>query len=171
MVKSAPGRSFLGHVKFGSFLFVSSCIKVLVKLKEEFSNRLARYAVIWFCRPYCLRAIGQNELLFHKYRQLDRAELDQGWGWITFLAMGERKVITCRQLEILFGFTYGEGTHWDIKEDELQRVWATIAEPGFSSSRSKAAQIRSHVHLFFFLLVFALLNLSLNFSHTRDCVI
>ncbi|CAA7045979.1 unnamed protein product [Microthlaspi erraticum] len=62
MVKSAPGRSFLGHVKFGSFLFVSSCIKVLVKLKEEFSNRLARYAVIWFCRPYCLRAIGQNEL-------------------------------------------------------------------------------------------------------------
>ncbi|CAA7031561.1 unnamed protein product [Microthlaspi erraticum] len=62
MVKSAPGRSFLGHVKFGSFLFVSSCIKVLVKLKEEFSNRLARLCRDLVCRPYCLRAIGQNEL-------------------------------------------------------------------------------------------------------------
>ncbi|CAA7040088.1 unnamed protein product [Microthlaspi erraticum] len=82
---------------------------------------------------------------FHKYKQLDRAELDQGWGWIMFLARGERKVITFRQLEILFGFTYGEGTHWDIKEDELQRVWATIAEEGYSSSRSKASQIRSPV--------------------------
>ncbi|CAA7023518.1 unnamed protein product [Microthlaspi erraticum] len=49
---SAPGRSFLGHVKFGSFLFVSSCIKVLVKLKEEFSNRLAR-----LCRDLVLSAI------------------------------------------------------------------------------------------------------------------
>ncbi|CAA7051103.1 unnamed protein product [Microthlaspi erraticum] len=56
---------------------------------------------------------------------------------------GERKV-TFRQLEILW-FHYGEGTHWDIKEDELQRVWATIAEEGYSSSRSKAAQIRSPV--------------------------
>ncbi|CAA7027815.1 unnamed protein product [Microthlaspi erraticum] len=37
------------------------------------------------------------------------------------LGKGE-KVVTFRQLEILFGFTYGEGTHWDIKEDELQRV-------------------------------------------------
>ncbi|CAA7057265.1 unnamed protein product [Microthlaspi erraticum] len=35
--------------------------------------------------------------------------------------------------------------HWDIKENELQSVWATIAEEGFSSSRSKAAQIRSPV--------------------------
>ncbi|CAA7016484.1 unnamed protein product [Microthlaspi erraticum] len=41
--------------------------------------------------------------------------------------------------------SYGEGTHWDIKENELQSVWATIAEEGFSSSRSKAAHIRSHV--------------------------
>ncbi|CAA7045046.1 unnamed protein product [Microthlaspi erraticum] len=71
---------------------------------------------------------------FHKYRQLDRAELDQGWGWITFLARGERKAVTFRQLEILFGFTYGEGTHWDIKEDELQRVWATIADGALANT-------------------------------------
>ncbi|CAA7033515.1 unnamed protein product [Microthlaspi erraticum] len=54
-------------------------------------------------------------------------------------------MVTFRQLEILFGFTYGEGNQWNIKEEELQRVWATIAEEGYSSSRSKAAQIRSPV--------------------------
>ncbi|CAA7045410.1 unnamed protein product [Microthlaspi erraticum] len=27
------------------------------------------------------------------------------WGWITFLAKGEKKMVTFRQLEILFGFT------------------------------------------------------------------
>ncbi|CAA7044058.1 unnamed protein product [Microthlaspi erraticum] len=58
---------------------------------------------------------------FHKYKQLDRAELDQGWGWITFLARGERKVITFRQLEILW-FHLWRGNPLDIKEDELQRV-------------------------------------------------
>ncbi|CAA7041541.1 unnamed protein product [Microthlaspi erraticum] len=82
---------------------------------------------------------------YHQFDALDRAELDQGWGWITFLAKGERKMVTFRQLEILFGFTYGEGNLWNIKEDELQRVWATIVEEGYSSSRSKAAQIRSPV--------------------------
>ncbi|CAA7045928.1 unnamed protein product [Microthlaspi erraticum] len=82
---------------------------------------------------------------YHEYNELDRADLDQGWGWITFLAKGEKKMVTFRQLEILFGFTYGEGTNWDIKENELQSVWATIAEGEYSSLRSKAAQIRSHV--------------------------
>ncbi|CAA7043675.1 unnamed protein product [Microthlaspi erraticum] len=57
------GKEFPWPLKFGSFLFVSSCIKVLVKLKEEFSNRLARLCRDLICRPYCLRAIGQNELL------------------------------------------------------------------------------------------------------------
>ncbi|CAA7054457.1 unnamed protein product [Microthlaspi erraticum] len=81
----------------------------------------------------------------HEFDELDRAELDRGWGYITFLAKGEKKMVTFRQLEILFGFTYGEGNLWNIKEEELQRVWATIAEEGYSSSRSKAAQIRSPV--------------------------
>ncbi|CAA7054749.1 unnamed protein product [Microthlaspi erraticum] len=53
-------------------------------------------------------------------------------------------MVTFRQLEILFGFTYGEGK-WNIKENELQGVWATIADGVYSSSRSKAAQIRSPV--------------------------
>ncbi|CAA7042302.1 unnamed protein product [Microthlaspi erraticum] len=52
----------------------------------------------------------------HEFDELDRAELDRGWGNL-----------------------------WNIKEEELQRVWATIAEEGYSSSRSKAAQIRSPV--------------------------
>ncbi|CAA7021311.1 unnamed protein product [Microthlaspi erraticum] len=75
----------------------------------------------------------------------DRADLDQGLGWITFLAKGEKRMVTFRQLEILFGFNYGEGTKWNFKEKELQRVWATIADGVYSSSRSKAAQIRSPV--------------------------
>ncbi|CAA7053662.1 unnamed protein product [Microthlaspi erraticum] len=37
------------------------------------------------------------------------------------------------------------GTKWNFKEKELQRVWATIADGVYSSSRSKAAQIRSPV--------------------------
>ncbi|CAA7057400.1 unnamed protein product [Microthlaspi erraticum] len=32
------------------------------------------------------------------------------------------------ELDRAFGFTYGEGNLWNIKEEELQRVWATIAE-------------------------------------------
>ncbi|CAA7029310.1 unnamed protein product [Microthlaspi erraticum] len=58
---------------------------------------------------------------------------------------GEKRMVTFRQLEILFGFNYGEGTKWNFKEKELQRVWATIADGVYSSSRSKAAQIRSPV--------------------------
>ncbi|CAA7047713.1 unnamed protein product [Microthlaspi erraticum] len=46
------GKEFPWPCEFGSFLFVSSCIKVLVKLKEEFSNRLAR-----LCRDLVLSAI------------------------------------------------------------------------------------------------------------------
>ncbi|CAA7056767.1 unnamed protein product [Microthlaspi erraticum] len=77
---------------------------------------------------------------YHMYEEEDRADLDQGLGWITFLAKGEKRMVTFRQLEILFGFNYGEGTKWNFKEKELQRVWATIADGVYSSSRSKAAQ-------------------------------
>ncbi|CAA7040186.1 unnamed protein product [Microthlaspi erraticum] len=38
-----------------------------------------------------------------------------------------------------------EKVKWNFKEKELQRVWATIADGVYSSSRSKAAQIRSPV--------------------------
>ncbi|CAA7045006.1 unnamed protein product [Microthlaspi erraticum] len=65
---------------------------------------------------------------YHEYDELDRADLDQGWGWITFLAKGERKIITFRQLEIFFGFTYGEGTHWDIKRMSSNKATGTINE-------------------------------------------
>ncbi|CAA7060036.1 unnamed protein product [Microthlaspi erraticum] len=79
------------------------------------------------------------------YGEEDRADLDQGLGWITFLANRVKRIVTFRQLEILFGFNYREGTQWNFKESELQRVWATISEGEYSSSRSKAAQIRSPV--------------------------
>ncbi|CAA7044969.1 unnamed protein product [Microthlaspi erraticum] len=49
---------------------------------------------------------GFNEV--HMYDE-DRADLDQGLGWITFLAKGEKRMVTFRQLGYLFGFNYGEG--------------------------------------------------------------
>ncbi|CAA7038401.1 unnamed protein product [Microthlaspi erraticum] len=55
---------------------------------------------------------------YHMYDELDRADLDQGWD-------GSRTM--------------------EHQGNELQRVWATIAEREYSSSRSKAAQIRSPV--------------------------
>ncbi|CAA7050038.1 unnamed protein product [Microthlaspi erraticum] len=73
------------------------------------------------------------------------ADLDQGLGWITFLADGVKREVTFRQLQILFGFNYGEGTEWKFSKRELQSVWTTIAEGVYSSSRSKAAQIRSPI--------------------------
>ncbi|CAA7045097.1 unnamed protein product [Microthlaspi erraticum] len=84
-------------------------------------------------------------LRYYKYDEEDRADLDQGLGWITFLALGVKRMVTFRQLEILFGFNYGESTQWRFTERELQSVWATISEGEYSSSRSKAAQIRSPV--------------------------
>ncbi|CAA7050253.1 unnamed protein product [Microthlaspi erraticum] len=53
--------------------------------------------------------------------ELDRAELDQGLGWITFLARERRKMVTFRQLEICLGSLWRRN-QWNIKEDELQRV-------------------------------------------------
>ncbi|CAA7044545.1 unnamed protein product [Microthlaspi erraticum] len=53
-------------------------------------------------------------------------------------------MVTFRQLEILFGFTYGEGNLWNIKENELQRVWATIADGG-TLLKVQGCQIRSPV--------------------------
>ncbi|CAA7054494.1 unnamed protein product [Microthlaspi erraticum] len=57
----------------------------------------------------------------HEFDELDRAELDQGWGYITFLAKGEKKMVTFRQLEILFGFTYGEAYHLTHKDGKKIR--------------------------------------------------
>ncbi|CAA7041306.1 unnamed protein product [Microthlaspi erraticum] len=73
---------------------------------------------------------------YHMYDEEDRADLDQGLGWITFLAKGEKRMVTFRQLEILFGFNYGEGIEWNFKEKELQRVWATIADGGRQPGQS-----------------------------------
>ncbi|CAA7016960.1 unnamed protein product [Microthlaspi erraticum] len=128
------------HDKTMKALGIFKDVELVLKnmhLAQFFSHRMESYKE--------LTCEFLASMRYHEYDELDRAELDQGWGWITFLAKGEKKMVTLRQLEILFGFTYGEGTHWDIKEDELQRVWATIAEGKYSSSRSKAAQIRSPV--------------------------
>ncbi|CAA7058037.1 unnamed protein product [Microthlaspi erraticum] len=35
---------------------------------------------------------------YHMYDEEDRADLDQGLGWITFLAKGEKRMVTFRQL-------------------------------------------------------------------------
>ncbi|CAA7028449.1 unnamed protein product [Microthlaspi erraticum] len=73
------------------------------------------------------------------FDELDRAELDQGWGYITFLAKGEKKMVTFRQLEILFGFTMEKESGTSRKKNSKE-YWATIAKMGYSSSRSKAAR-------------------------------
>ncbi|CAA7056781.1 unnamed protein product [Microthlaspi erraticum] len=52
---------------------------------------------------------------YHMYEEEDRADLDQGLGWITFLAKGEKRMVTFRQLEILFGFNYGEGYQVELQ--------------------------------------------------------
>ncbi|CAA7037007.1 unnamed protein product [Microthlaspi erraticum] len=73
-------------------------------------------------------------------------------GQVLLLPHGVYKELTCEFLASMrstFGdlvwVHYGEGTSGTIKEKELQRVWATIADGVYSSSRSKAAQIRSPV--------------------------
>ncbi|CAA7018045.1 unnamed protein product [Microthlaspi erraticum] len=59
-----------------------------MRLAKFFSYRLESYKE--------LTCEFLASMRFHKYRQLDRAELDQGWGWITFLARGERKAAQIR---------------------------------------------------------------------------
>ncbi|CAA7021341.1 unnamed protein product [Microthlaspi erraticum] len=68
------------------------------------------------------------------------------WSWCSrtcnwpssFSPHGVYKELTC-SLEICLGSLWRRN-QWNIKEEELQRVWATIAEEGYSSSRSKAAR-------------------------------
>ncbi|CAA7051216.1 unnamed protein product [Microthlaspi erraticum] len=81
------------------------------------------------------------------------------WSWCSrtctwpssSLTDGVYKELTCeflasmRQLGDLFGFTMEREPSGTSRKKELQRVWATIAEGVYSSSRSKAAQIRSPV--------------------------
>ncbi|CAA7060054.1 unnamed protein product, partial [Microthlaspi erraticum] len=83
-----------------------------MRLAKFFSYRLESYKV--------LTCEFLASMRFHKYKQLDRAELDQGLGWITFLARGERK-------------------------DELQRVWATIADG--STLPQGLRQLKSGAHV------------------------
>ncbi|CAA7029433.1 unnamed protein product [Microthlaspi erraticum] len=52
-----------------------------MRLAKFFSYRLESYKE--------LTCEFLASMRFHKYKQLDRAELDQGWGWITFLARGK----------------------------------------------------------------------------------
>ncbi|CAA7043379.1 unnamed protein product [Microthlaspi erraticum] len=77
------------------------------------------------------------------FDELDRAELDQGWG-INVLGKGEKKMVTFRQLEILFGFTMeketcGTSRKMNSKDwSQLTRVWWTreglLQQVGWTSS-------------------------------------
>ncbi|CAA7041270.1 unnamed protein product [Microthlaspi erraticum] len=68
---------------------------------------------------------------------------------LLLLHMESYKELTCEFLASmswnLVWVQLWRGTKWNFKEKELQRVWATIADGVYSSSRSKAAQIRSPV--------------------------
>ncbi|CAA7046750.1 unnamed protein product [Microthlaspi erraticum] len=87
------------------------------------------------------------------------------WSWSQEHALGQvllsphgvYKELTCEflasmsihslmsSIELSWTKDGGSRNQVELKEEELQRVWATIAEEGYSSSRSKAAQIRSPV--------------------------
>ncbi|CAA7043999.1 unnamed protein product [Microthlaspi erraticum] len=93
-----------------------------------------------------LVSFGFNEV--HSM-ELDRAELDQGLGWITFLAKGEKRMVTFRQLEILFGFTMG-GNHGTSRKDDskgfgLQSLMECTLPQGPRLLRSGAQCLR-YVH-------------------------
>ncbi|CAA7016003.1 unnamed protein product [Microthlaspi erraticum] len=84
-----------------------------------------------------------------QFDELDRAELDQGWG-ITFLAKGEKKMVTFRQLEICLGSLWrrnqvehqGKGTP---KEFGLQSLMECTLPQGPRLLRSGAQCLR-YVH-------------------------
>ncbi|CAA7046725.1 unnamed protein product [Microthlaspi erraticum] len=82
---------------------------------------------------------------YHMYDEEDRADLDQGLGWITFLAKGEKRMVTFRQLGNLVWVQLWRGYQVELQGKGTPKVWATIADGVYSSSRSKAAQIRSPV--------------------------
>ncbi|CAA7046038.1 unnamed protein product [Microthlaspi erraticum] len=64
----------------------------------------------------------------YPHMRKDRADLDQGLGWITFLAKGEKRMVTFRQLGDLVWVQLWRGV--ELQGKELQRVWATIADGG-----------------------------------------
>ncbi|CAA7033526.1 unnamed protein product [Microthlaspi erraticum] len=78
---------------------------------------LAKFSLITWNPTRSSLASSLASMRYHMYDEEDRADLDQGLGWITFLAKGEKRMVTFRQLEILFGFNYGEGTKWNFKEE------------------------------------------------------
>ncbi|CAA7053755.1 unnamed protein product [Microthlaspi erraticum] len=89
-----------------------------------------------------LRVLSFNEV--PHVEEEDRADLDQGLGWITFLAKGEKRMVTFRQLGDLVWVQLWRGTKWNFKEKELQRVWATIAD-GVLFLKVQGSSIRSPV--------------------------
>ncbi|CAA7030795.1 unnamed protein product [Microthlaspi erraticum] len=60
-------------------------------------------------------------LRYYIYSKAERRELDRGLGWITFTADGVEPEVTFRNLEVMFGFNYGEGTEWSFDKNELQK--------------------------------------------------
>ncbi|CAA7047764.1 unnamed protein product [Microthlaspi erraticum] len=64
---------------------------------------------------------------YHMYEEEDRADLDQGLGWITFLAKGEKRMVTFRQLEILFGSKAAQ-----IRSPVLRYVHKALANTFFA---------------------------------------
>ncbi|CAA7047665.1 unnamed protein product [Microthlaspi erraticum] len=103
------------HDKTMKALGIFNDVELVLKnmhLRRFFSHRMESYKE--------LTCEFLASLRYHLYDEEDRTDLDQGLGWITFLALG-------------------------VKRMGIQSVWATIAEGEFCSSRSKAAQIRRPV--------------------------
>ncbi|CAA7022354.1 unnamed protein product [Microthlaspi erraticum] len=106
-----PSTHMMTHESLGSLRMWSWCSRTC--------NWGSSSLTAWSLTRSSLVSFWLNEA--SQFDELDRAELDQGWGYITFLAKGEKKMVTFRQLEILFGFTMEKVT-MEHQGKELQRV-------------------------------------------------
>ncbi|CAA7044993.1 unnamed protein product [Microthlaspi erraticum] len=79
----------------------------------------------WNLQGAHLRVLAS--MRYHMYDEEDRADLDQGLGWITFLAKGEKRMVTFRQLEILFGSKAAQ-----IRSPVLRYVHKALANTFFA---------------------------------------
>ncbi|CAA7035514.1 unnamed protein product [Microthlaspi erraticum] len=113
-----PSTHMMTHERSWIFEDVELVLKNM-QLGKFFSHRMESYKE--------LTCEFLASMKHHEFDELDRAELDR-LGVHNFLAKGEKKMVTFRQLEILFGFTYGEGNHGTSRKNSKEKATGTINE-------------------------------------------
>ncbi|CAA7060990.1 unnamed protein product [Microthlaspi erraticum] len=81
---------------------------------------------------------------YHQYDELDRAVLDQGWGWINFLAKGERKMLSSGGGFMSFGPAVQKiRRFWLDSTHQLDRPVSNSIELLFQESKSNPKNVAS----------------------------